>query len=69
MLNLKTDEDKLNQNLFKKHEGKLEEISNRLVEFLCIHIKEQIEAGANLIQVFDSWAGLLPNNYLKPNMS
>ena len=66
MLNLKTDEDKLNQNLFKKHEGKLEEISNRLVEFLCIHIKEQIKAGANLIQVFDTWAGLLPNNYLKP---
>ena len=28
-------------------------------KFLKIHIKNQIDSGANLIQIFDSWAGLL----------
>ena len=28
-------------------------------KFLKIHIKNQVENGANIIQIFDSWAGLL----------
>ena len=32
-----------------------------LEKFLKIHIKNQIDNGANIIQIFDSWAGLLEN--------
>ncbi len=38
---------------------------NRLLgiieKFLKVHIKNQVEAGAKVIQIFDSWAGLLDN--------
>ena len=34
-------------------------------EFLKIHIENQIKAGATIIQIFDSWAGLLEENISK----
>ncbi len=37
----------------------------KLDEFLKIHIEAQIESGASIIQIFDSWAGLLPEKDLE----
>ena len=43
-------------------------------KFLKIHIKHQVENGANIIQIFDSWAGLLnekdlPNYIYSPTLN
>ena len=38
----------------------------KLEEMICLHVDKQIDAGANIIQIFDSWAGLLPKKEL-PN--
>jgi uroporphyrinogen decarboxylase len=47
-----------NNNLIKK-------ILSILEKFLMIHIRNQIENGANAIQIFDSWAGLLDEKDLE----
>ena len=40
------------------------ELYKKLEEIICLHIKNQVDAGANIIQIFDSWAGLLPKKEL-----
>ena len=43
----------------------IKKILSILEKFLMIHIKNQIENGANVIQIFDSWAGLLDEKDLE----
>ena len=40
-------------------------ILKRLENLIYIHCKEQIRAGADVIQLFDSWSGLIEKNNLK----
>ena len=61
MINKISPKKKLKEDFFKD-----EFLINRLLSiidrFLKIHIKNQVEAGATIIQIFDSWAGLLEKN-------
>ena len=43
-----------------KEKTKIENLLAKIVEIICLHADKQIEAGANVIQIFDSWAELLP---------
>ena len=43
----------------------INEILNLLDKFIKIHIENQIKAGATIIQIFDSWAGLIKNDFDK----
>ena len=40
----------------------IEKLLDIVVKFLKIHIKNQVNNGATIIQIFDSWAGLVPEN-------
>ena len=58
MINQQSPKKNLKQDFFKDKEL-IKNILSVLEKFLKTHIKNQIENGANVIQIFDSWAGLL----------
>ena len=73
MINLKSPKKELNTDFFKD-----DFLINRILliieKFLKVHIKNQIDNGANVIQIFDSWAGLLekkdlPNYIYTPTLN
>ncbi len=43
----------------------IEDILRILDKFIKLHIKNQVDAGATIIQIFDSWAGLIQNDFDK----
>ena len=72
MLGIKKDKNIIDYNKLKKNEVELKIIIDKLNEYLCAHIESQFNAGADTVQIFDSWAGLIPNQKLydycyKPN--
>ena len=58
MINKKSPKLDLNENFFV-NKILISKVLKILDKFLKIHIKNQIDNGAQLIQIFDSWAGLL----------
>ena len=73
MINQQSPKKKLKENFFKD-----EFLINRVLliieKFLKLHIKNQVDNGANIIQIFDSWAGLLnekdlPNYVYTPTLN
>ena len=58
ILNKQSPKIKLKENFFKDF-SIIEKTLKLIDRFLKIHIKNQIDSGAEIIQIFDSWAGLL----------
>ena len=66
MLNKGSPKNNFDFNKINKDKFLVNRLLKKLEEMICLHIDKQIEAGANIIQIFDSWAGLLPKKEL-PN--
>ena len=66
MLNKGSPKNNFDFNKINKDKLLINKLLKKLEEIICLHIDKQIEAGANIIQIFDSWAGLLPKKEL-PN--
>ena len=73
MINQQSPKKSLKKDFFKD-EYLINRILLILEKFLKIHIKNQIDNGATIIQIFDSWAGLLderdlPNYIYSPTLN
>ena len=71
LLNLKKG-GKISQNDINQNKENIKLIINKLSEFLMYHIEYQVKSGADVVQIFDSWAGLIEKDQLedwcyKPN--
>ena len=64
MLNKESPKNNFNFNKINKDKSLVNGLLKKLEECICLHVDKQIEAGVNVIQIFDSWAGLLPKNEL-----
>ena len=64
MINQQSPKKSLKEDFFNGNDL-IKKILSILEKFLMIHIKNQIKNGANVIQIFDSWAGLLQEKDLE----
>ncbi len=73
MINQKSPKSGLRKDFFK-NKNLINKTLQIIEKFLKVHIKYQVENGAQIIQIFDSWAGLLnekdlPNYVYEPSIN
>ena len=73
MINQKSPKSGLRKDFFKD-KNLIDKTLKIIEKFLKVHIKYQVENGAQIIQIFDSWAGLLnekdlPNYVYEPSIN
>ncbi len=64
MLGIKKNKTEIDLARLNKFDTQVNKIIQVLTKYVCIHIKNQINAGADVVQVFDSWAGLISKKKL-----
>ena len=64
MIGAKLSKKEIDLKLIKKKKNEISLVLEKLINYLCLHIDKQIKAGADVVQVFDSWAGLIPQEDL-----
>ena len=64
MIGAKQNKNEIDLNIINKKKDEIGLILEKLINYLCLHIENQIRAGADVVQIFDSWAGSIPQEDL-----
>ena len=64
MFGAKLSKKEIDLKIINKKKNEINLVLEKLINYLCLHIDNQIKAGADVIQIFDSWAGLIPQKDL-----
>ena len=64
MLGAKQNKNEIDFSIINKKKNEISLVLEKLINYLCLHIENQIRAGADVVQIFDSWAGLIPQEDL-----
>ena len=64
MIGAKQNKNAIDLNIINKKKSEIGLILENLINYLCLHIENQVRAGADVVQIFDSWAGLIPQEDL-----
>ena len=64
MIGAKQDKNEIDLKIINKKKDEIDLILEKLINYLCLHIENQVKAGADIVQIFDSWAGSIPQKDL-----
>ena len=64
MLGARLSKKEIDFKIIDKKKNEINLVLEKLINYLCLHIDNQIKAGADVVQIFDSWAGLIPQKDL-----
>ena len=64
MIGAKQDKNEIDLKIINKKKNEIDLILEKLINYLCLHIENQVKAGADIVQIFDSWAGSIPQEDL-----
>ncbi len=64
MMGAKLSKNEIDLKLINEKKNEISLVLEKLINYLCLHIDNQIKAGADVVQIFDSWAGLIPEKDL-----
>ena len=64
MFGAKLSKKEIDLKIINKKKNEINLVLEKLINYLCLHIDNQIKAGADVVQIFDSWAGLVPQEDL-----
>jgi len=64
MIGAKQNKNDIDLKIINKKRDEINLILKKLINYLCVHIENQVKAGADVVQIFDSWAGSIPQEDL-----